>query len=462
MDTTAIERSTVKKVTRRLIPFLFICFAISILDRVNIGFAALQMNSDLGFSSAVFGFGAGIFFLGYFLLEVPGGALMTKFGARRWISRIMVSWGLVSCLTAFVTTDVQFYVVRFFLGVCEASFFPCMAWYLSTRFQTKHHAKAIAGFMIAIPCASAFGSPISTYLLQASFLGLHVWQSLFILEAIPSIILGVIVFFYLDDRIEDAKWLNADEKHWLLDVIKKEQQIKASKKSMSFLAALKERDVLVLAVGYFTWICGYYGIVMFLPTLVQVMSKSLSTTAIGWIIGTMYLFAAIVMYLNGLHSDKTDERRYHVAVCLIVSAIGMVASLYAAQLNLVLGLVVYAVALAGAYGAYSPFWAIPPAYLSGPATAAGIALINSVGNLGGFMGPYVMGYISVATGTFNAGILFLAGCMVISSIIIMFCVKQTGKALHEVDSHKVQTLNDYNVLCENELNDEQSVTTTYH
>ena len=429
MDTTAIESRTVQKVTKRLIPFLFLCFAISILDRVNIGFAALQMNSDLGFSSAVFGFGAGIFFFGYFLLEVPGGALMTKFGARRWISRIMVSWGIVSCLTAFVTTDIQFYCVRFALGVCEASFFPCMAWYLSNWYQTKHHAKAIAGFMIAIPSASAFGSPISTYLLQINLFGLHGWQSLFILEAIPSLILGIIVYFYLTDTIEEAHWLDSDEKEWLLNVVMEEQKVKAAKKHVSFLSALKERDVLILAGGYFAWICGYYGIVMFLPTLVKGMSGSLSTTAIGWIIGAMYLFAAIVMYLNGLHSDKTNERRYHVAVCLVVSAIGMVGSVYAAQSDVVLGLIVYAIALAGAYGAYSPFWAIPPAYLSGTAAAAGIALINSVGNLGGFVGPYVMGYISTATGSFNAGILFLAACMVASAFIVTVCVKQTGKAL---------------------------------
>lgn len=459
MDTSAIERRTVKKVTRRLIPFLFLCFAISILERVNIGFAALQMNSDLGFSSAVFGFGAGIFFLGYFLLEVPGGALMTKVGARAWISRIMVSWGLVSCLTAFVTTDIQFYVVRFALGVCEASFFPCMAWYLSNWFQTKHHAKAIAGFMIAIPCASAFGSPISTYLLQVNLWGLHGWQSLFILEAIPSLILGIIVYFFLDDKIEDASWLDANEKEWLIGVVSEEQKLKASKKSMTFLAALKERDVLVLSVGYFSWMCGYYGIVMFLPTLVTEMSKSLSMTVIGWVIGVMYLFAAIIMYLNGLHSDKTNERRYHVAVCLVVSAIGMVGSLYAAQVNVVLGLLIYAVALAGAYGAYSPFWAIPPAYLSGPAAAAGIAFINSVGNLGGFMGPYVMGYISTVTGVFNAGMLFLAACMVVSAVVITVFVKQTGKALREDENGHDQDVKQAEPVLHN---NEQGMSTTYH
>lgn len=282
-----IEKRTVHKVTRRLIPFLFLCFAISILDRVNIGFAALQMNADLGFSSAVFGFGAGIFFFGYFLLEVPGSALMTKFGARRWISRIMVSWGLVSCLTAFVQNDIQFYCVRFALGVCEASFFPCMAWYLSNWFQTKNHAKAIAGFMIAIPSASAVGSPISTYLLELNLFGLEGWQTLFILEAIPSLILGVACFYYLTDSIEEANWLEADEREWLKNIVAEEQAAKAKKKKVSFLTALKERDVLILALGYFAWICGYYGIVMFLPTLVHGLSSTIATTTIGWIIGLM-------------------------------------------------------------------------------------------------------------------------------------------------------------------------------
>lgn len=426
-----IEKRTVHKVTRRLIPFLFFCFAISILDRVNIGFAALQMNADLGFSSAVFGFGAGIFFFGYFLLEVPGSALMTKFGARRWISRIMVSWGLVSCLTAFVQNDIQFYCVRFALGVCEASFFPCMAWYLSNWFQTKNHAKAIAGFMIAIPSASAVGSPISTYLLELNLFGLEGWQTLFILEAIPSLILGVACFYYLTDSIEEANWLEADEREWLKNIVAEEQAAKAKKKKVSFLTALKERDVLILALGYFAWICGYYGIVMFLPTLVHGLSSTIATTTIGWIIGLMYLLAAFVMYAVGRHSDKVNERRYHVAGCLVVAAVGLVASVYIAQSNVIASLIVFAVALSGAYGAYSPFWAIPPAYLSGSAAAAGIALINSVGNLGGFFGPYVMGYVSTVTGSFDAGVLFLAICMVISAFVVTILVKQTGKAIDD-------------------------------
>lgn len=425
-----LEQQTVKKVTVRLIPFLFFCFAISILDRVNIGFAALQMNQVLGFTSEVYGFGAGIFFLGYFLLEVPGSAAMTKWGARKWISRIMFSWGIISTMTAFVTTPIQFYTIRFLLGVAEASFFPCMTWYLSNWYQTKHHAKAIAGFMIAIPSASAIGAPISTWLLGLDLWGLHGWQSLFILEGIPSVLMGFVVLMYLTDKVQDAHWLEKDEKDWLESTIKKEQEQKQAAKRLSFLQALKERDVLVLSLGYFAWMCGYYGVVMFLPTLVKGMSATFSNTMTGGIVGIMYLIGAVTMYLVGRNSDRMNERRYHVAACLTVSAIGLASSVYFASSDVTLGLVFYAISLAGAYGAYSPFWAIPPAYLSGTAAAAGIAFINSVGNLGGFFGPYVMGYVSQLTGSYNYGVLFLAFCMIASAANIIICVRQTGKSLN--------------------------------
>lgn len=422
----ALESRVVSKVTKRLIPFLFLCFAISILDRVNIGFAALQMNADLGFSSSVYGLGAGIFFFGYFLLEVPGGALMTKYGARKWISRIMISWGLVSAFTAFVTTPTEFYIVRFLLGVSEASFFPCMAWYLSSWFQSKHHARAIAGFMVAIPTASAIGAPISTHLLTWNLWGLHGWQTLFIVEAIPSVILGIIVLYYLTDSIESAAWLNREEKSWLLRVLSKEQQQK--KKKISFMQALKDKDVLMLSAGYFGWMCGYYGIVMFLPILIKEVSTTITLNATGWIIGGMYLISAIGMVLVGRSSDRMQERKFHVAACLIVSAIGLTLSVYSSGSNVMLAMLFYTISLAGAYGAYSPFWSIPPQYLSGTAAAAGIALINSVGNLGGFLGPYVMGHISSITGAHHTGILFLAACMIVSATLITIFVHRMEKA----------------------------------
>jgi MFS transporter, ACS family, tartrate transporter len=440
LDQLALERSTTKKVTLRLIPFLFLCFVIAILDRVNIGFAALKMNEDLGFSNAVFGFGAGIFFLGYFLLEVPGSAMMTKIGARKWISRIMISWGIIAVFMAFVQTPWQFYSARFLLGVAEASFYPCMVHYLAGFYQSKHHAKAIAGFMLAIPGANALGSPLSTFLLDVDWLGFSGWQWLFIVEAIPAVVLGVVCYFYLDDKIEDVKWLNHKEKKWLIDITTKERLEKQQVKHYTFLQALKDRDVLILSVGYFCWMVGYYGINMFLPTISKGLTEttSISTQNMGWILGLMYVCAMLVMFLVGNHSDKKNERRWHVAVCLTISAIAMIISSYIANTNIVLAFVFLTIALCGAFGAYSPFWAIPPSFLTGAAAGGAIALINSIGNLGGFFGPYIVGYIKDVTGSFTASMIFLGVSMIIGSFIIVFLVKQSGKAFSANDERKLK------------------------
>lgn len=444
MNQVDLERSTTRKVTLRLIPFLFLCFIIAILDRVNIGFAALQMNEDLGFSNAVFGLGAGIFFIGYFLLEVPGSAMMTKIGARKWISRIMVTWAIIAIFMAFVQTPTQFYIARFLLGVAEASFYPCMVYYLSGFFQTKHHAKAIAGFMLAIPGANAIGSPLSTFLLGIDGLGLAGWQWLFILEAIPAFILGIICYFYLDDRLEDVNWLNRGEKEWLMSVIVKERQEKEEVKHYTFAQALKDRDVLILSIGYFCWMVGYYGINMFLPTISQGLAEetSLSTQGMGWVLGLMYTIAMVVMIMVGNHSDKKNERRWHVAVCLTTSAVAMIVSSYVASTSIVLSFIFLTIALCGAFGAYSPFWAIPPSFLTGAAAGGAIALINSVGNLGGFFGPYIVGYIKDVTGSFNTSMIFLGVSLVIGAAIILFLVKQSGKAV----SHKVEEDNEQSEL----------------
>ncbi|MEC0282688.1 MFS transporter [Terribacillus saccharophilus] len=439
MEQHMLEKSTTRKVTLRLIPFLFLCFFISILDRVNISFAALQMNEDLGFSNAVYGLGAGIFFLGYFLLEVPGSAIMTRIGARRWISRIMISWAIIAILMAFVTEPWQFYTARFLLGVAEASFYPCMVYYLSGFFQSKHHAKAIAAFMLAIPGANAVGAPLSTFLMQINWLNLAGWQWLFILEAVPALVLGIICFFYLDDRLEDVKWLKPEEKNWLLDVTQKEKEAKQQVKHYTFAQALKDRDVLILSAGYFCWMFGYYGINMFLPTLSQSMSESLSisTQGLGWLLGLMYAIAMVAMILVGNHSDKKNERRWHVAACLTTSAIAMIASSYVAESNIILSFVLLTIALCGAFGAYSPFWAIPPSFLTESAAAGAIALINSIGNLGGFFGPYAVGYIRDTTGSFTMSMIFLGISMILSSLIIIFLVKQSGKAVSRIAEKKL-------------------------
>lgn len=445
MDTIQLENSTVRKVTIRLIPFLFICFTISILDRVNIGFAALQMNQDLHFSDAVYGFGAGIFFIGYFILEVPGSAIMTKVGARKWISRIMITWAIISCATAFVQTPMQFYIVRFLLGLAEASFYPCMVWYLSNFYQTKHHGKAIAGFMIAIPGANALGSPLSAFLLGINWLGLEGWQWLFIIEAIPSMVMGILCLFYLDDKIEDVKWLAKEELNWLIETIKREKSQKKEVKHYTFWQALKDRDVLILSLGYFCWMIGYYGIVMYLPTISKRLSASISisTQSMGWIIGLMYIFAMLTIFLVGNHSDRKNERRFHVACCLTVSAITMVLSNYFSQINIIFSFILLTISLCGAFGAYSPFWSIPPSFLTEAAAAGAIALINSIGNLGGFVGPYLVGYIKGLTGSFTISLLFLGSSLIISSAILVFLVKQSGKAMKTPNSSN--EIENYNI-----------------
>ncbi|EHB68359.1 MFS transporter [Paenibacillus lactis] len=442
MDIHQLEKSTVRKVTLRLIPFLFLCFTISILDRVNIGFAALRMNEDLNFSDAVYGFGAGIFFIGYFLLEVPGSAMMSRIGARRWISRIMISWGIIAIVMAFIQTPLQFYIVRFLLGVAEASFYPCMVHYLSGFFQQKHHAKAIAGFMIAIPAANAIGSPLSTFLLQLDWLGLAGWQWMFILEAIPAVILGIICYFYLTDRIEDAKWLTQDEKKWLLDVTTREDLEKQKVKKYTFAQVFRDRDVLILSLGYFFWMFGYYGINMFLPTISRGLTETtgLSLQNMGWVLGLMYLCAMVVMYLIGKSSDKSNERKFHVAGCLTVSAVAMILSVFTAEFSTVGAFILLTISLCGAFGAYSPFWAIPPSFITGAAAGGAIALINSIGNLGGFFGPYFVGFINDLTGSHNLGMIILGISMIVSACIVVLLVKQSGKNKSiKADAHLQET-----------------------
>lgn len=422
-----LESITVRKVTKRLIPFLFICFFIAILDRVNIGFAALRMNEDLKFSDTVFGLGAGIFFFGYFLLEVPGSAAMSKVGARKWICRIMVSWGLLAILMAFIKTPWQFYLVRFLIGVAEASFYPCMVHYLSGFYQTKHHAKAIAAFMLAIPGANALGAPLSTFLLQIEGLGLAGWQWMFIMEAVPAVILGVIAYFYLDDQIDDAKWLNHDEKVWLKGVLDKEQRAKEAVKHYTFWQALKDKTVLLLSAGYFFWMMGYYGINMFLPRISKSISETTGLTLqnLGWIIGGIYFVSMIVMMFVGSSSDKRRERRWHVAACLSISAVSLMVAANIAGSHVWLAFFFLMIALCGAFGAFSPFWSIPTSFITGSAAGGAIALINSIGNLGGFFGPYMVGFLRDLTGSFNMAITFLGISMLLSVIIILLSTRQT-------------------------------------
>ena len=427
MSDSQFEQSVVKKVSWRLLPFLFLCFAVAFLDRVNVGFAKLSMNSELGFSEAVYGFGAGIFFIGYFIMEVPGNLIMARVGARLWIARILITWGIISGCTALVSSPMQFYVVRFMLGVAEASFFPGIIYYLGNWYRSKDQAKAIALFMISLPACNVIGAPLSSYLLGLTWMGWAGWKWLFVLEALPSVLLGFATFFYLTDRPDQASWLEKKERDWLVNALESERAKKQEKKKYTVLQAFADRDVVLLSVAYLAWMCGYYGVVMFLPTLVKGLSATLSNLTVGFLVAMPYAVALVSMIVVGKHSDRTDERRYHVIGCMACAALGLVLSVYVAKVSLFVSMAFYCLTVAGAYSAFSPFWAIPNAFLSQTAAAGGIAFINSIGNLGGFVGPYVMGYIKDWTGSFEAGALFLAGCLGLCGVLLLFLHK-SGKA----------------------------------
>ena len=418
-ESVSLENRTVSKVFWRLMPFLGLLYIIAFLDRVNVGYAALSMNKDLGFSNAIYGLGAGIFFIGYFVMEIPGNLIMARVGARMWIARILITWGIVSGLTAFVTTPMEFYLVRFFLGMAEASFFPGIIYYLGTWCRSNDQAKAVAFFMMSLPVCNVLGAPISTYLLGFSWLGMAGWKWLFILEAIPAVILGIITPLYLTNRPSDAKWLADDERSWLMKALEEESAKKVEKKKYTLMQAFGDRDVITLSAIYFFWVCGFYGVGLFLPILVKALSAAISNQMVGFLVAIPYIFAFIAMYFVGKNSDRTGERRWHTVFGMVTGAIGLGCSVLFADISVFVSMVFFTVSVMGIYASFGPFWAIPHSFLTATAAAGAIAMINSIGNLGGFVGPYAMGYIRDATGSFNGGLLFLVVCLLAAAGLII-------------------------------------------
>lgn len=412
-------------------PFLCLLYIVSFLDRVNIGYAALSMNQALGFSNAVYGFGAGIFFIGYFIMEIPGNLIMARVGARLWMARILVTWGIISGLTALVATPTQFYLVRFFLGVAEASFFPGIIYYLSTWFRLQDVAKAVAVFMMSLPVCNIVAAPVSTYLLGISWLGWAGWQWLFILEAVPAVVLGLLTPFYLTNKPAEARWLSVEERGWLITTLASEHAAKVDRKKYSVMQAFADRDVIILSAVYFMWICGFYGITMFLPILVKALSSALSIQSVGFLVMIPYGFGFLAMYGLGHHSDKTGERRWHTVIGMVTTAVGLAGSAFLADISLVVSMVFYTIAVMGVYGSFGPFWAIPSSFLTTAAAAGAIAMINSVGNLGGFVGPYAMGCIREETGSFTGGIIFLAICLLTAALLLMMLRKAGSRDRYE-------------------------------
>jgi len=413
----AVAERARRRISLRVIPYIFTLYIIAFLDRVNVGYAALQMAGDLGFSAEVFGFGAGIFFFGYVILEIPGSVIVERWSARKWIARIMISWGVLAIMTAFVRTSTQFYWVRFLLGAAEAGFFPGIIVYLSHWFRYEDRAKAVALFMAAIPVSNLLGSPISGLLLGVQWLNQPGWRWLFIVEGIPAVILGVITVFYLTDWPREATWLPDDEKQWIIRELELEKRQRKAVRHISMWQALRHRDVLLLVGAYFFATVGFYGLNIWMPTLLKQASNwsDLKVTVVAMI---PHLAGLISMLLVGASSDRTGERRWHAASAMVLGGIGYVLVIMAGG-NPLLVVAAFCVVAAGVDGYFPGFWPLPTAFLTESAAAASIGLINSFGNLGGFVGPYILGYVRTATNSFNIGLACLAVSMVLGAVCVL-------------------------------------------
>lgn len=412
-----LEKRTLRKVWLRIVPFIMLLYFIAYIDRVNIGFAALQMKGDLGFSASMLGFGAGIFFWGYFIFEVPSNIILHKVGARIWIARVMLTWGIISGAMAFVTGPTSFYVMRFLLGAAEAGFFPGIILYLSYWFPARHRAGVTAFFMAAAPISTALGSPVSAALLQMNGIGgLRGWQWLFILEAVPALILAVVVFFYMTDKPEKAAWLKDDERRWLVNAMDEEVAKKRSSGARhGIISGLANPRVLALSLIYFGTSAGLYTLGIWAPQIIKQLGVSSMT--VGLLNAIPPIVSVVAMVLWSRHSDRTNERTWHVILACLAAAIGLVV---AAGANGIVGLIsALTIVNIGISCAKPPLWSMPTTFLSGAAAATGIATINAIGNLGGFAGPAMIGWIKDKTGSFAGGLYFVAGLLILSAVLTL-------------------------------------------
>ena len=402
----AVERSAIRKIYWRLMPIAIFTYLLAYIDRINVGFAALTMRGDLHMSATEFGFASGIFFWGYFIFEVPSNIIMEKVGARLWIARIMVTWGLLAAATAFVTGTNSFAVLRFLLGLAEAGFLPGLILYFTYWLPAYHHARVVSGFLVGLPIAVALGAPISTALLSLDgWLGLHGWQIMYLLEGLPTVLIGVLVLFILTDKPAQARFLTQPEKDWLSRTLDAERKVKEAKGRMTLWQALINTKVLLLAFNYLGIVTASLGMLIFIPQIVKSLGVTDNMT-VGWLTMIPSAVAAVVELAWGQISDRMNERRWNLFVACMFSAVGLVIA------GLTMGswwaMVGMTIAAAGFYGSKGPFWAMPGMFLTGPAAAAAIAWINSIGNLGGFFGPWYVGFMKDATGSYAGGLYGLA------------------------------------------------------
>jgi ACS family tartrate transporter-like MFS transporter len=422
-DLQSVERSTIAKVSWRLLPLVAVAYCIAYIDRTNIAVAALTMNKDLGLSAYIYGWGAGIFFFSYFLFEVPSNLILERAGARLWIARIMITWGIISGITAFVTGPTSFLVVRFLLGAAEAGFFPGMILYFTYWFPAEYRGRVISTLFIAQPVANALASIVSGMILgMDGVLGLKGWQWIFIIEALPAVLLAFVVLKVMTDRPEVADWLAPEEKSWLQTRLGEESRRIDSAGRLTLLRALCDPRVFALSMMYFMSVTANYGIVFFMPQIIK--GIGLSNMMTGFVSSVPYIIGTIGLIAWGWSSDRNNERRWHLIVASVLAAAGLaVAGWSGSSYWALLGM---SAATVGIYGSRASFWPMPSIFLTGTAAAGAIALINATGNLGGYVGPFIVGWIKDSTGSFEAGLYFLAACSLACAAITFGAARAAG------------------------------------
>ena len=415
METYHLEQATRRRIAIRLLPFVFLLYVINYVDRVNVSFANLRMSADLHFSDRIFGLGAGIFFVGYILFEIPGAIIVERWSARKWMARIMISWGFVTAFTGFVQTAHQFYIARFLLGVSEASFFPGMIVYLTHWFRLSDRAKAIASFYVAVPAASVLGSVFAGWLLTIRWFGMAGWRWLFILEAIPAVILGIVTLFYLTERPAQARWLSEAERNWISKELEAENVAKKRIRSYTVWQALSERRVWMLILPYFFSQIGAQANIFWIPTFIKRLSV-LPASRVALLAALPGLLGILGMLLNGWHSDRTGERRWHASVPLVCAGVAYL--LLPGGSNFSISMALLAIGVGAFYSFYPAFWSMPTMILTGTAAAASFGMINSIALIGGFIGPYAVGWLNDRTGSLSAAFLLIAVCYLLAGTVL--------------------------------------------
>jgi len=422
----AVAERARRRIARRLLPFLFILYIANYLDRTNLAYAALEMIRDLHFTDKIFGIGAGIFFIGYLGLQIPGALLVERWSARRWIAAIMIVWGGFTVLTAAVQTAGQLYGARFLLGAAEAGFFPGIIVYVSHWFVRQDRAKATGNFMAAIPLSFVIGSPLAGWIVEQHWLHLQGWRWLFFLEGLPAVVLGAVTFFFLSDWPRDAAWLAPDERHWITGELQQERAAKSTVSSFSIWQALRYRPVVLLTLVNFLQYIGFYSFVFWFPTMLKQLS-GLSDFRVGMLGALPYLAGFVALQVNGWHSDRTLERRWHVAAPLFLG-VGALLALAVLHASTAVAVGLFTLVGISVIALLSPFWAMPTELLSESGAAASVGMINCLGSLAGFLGPYALGYLHTRTGSFKPGLLVMVVAMAAGGVLVLFVPSALGQS----------------------------------